>query len=191
MMRKRLLFVTLAGGVAAVSAAAIILSGGSAKGAVNISNRGTPLVRVSARMQRMLNHVGATTPLRLMATRSGRSFYRFETKTQDCFSVAKTGTKTFGFICGPFPSAERPLLDVSVFGADEKGEPIHLISASGFAADGVAMIDAVGPDGGLVVRIPVVQNVYALAAVPHGRFATRLIARDASGKQLAVAPDVR
>jgi hypothetical protein len=89
---------------------------------------------------------------------------------------------------GPFPSADRPVVDLSVYESTsrEKRE-LSLYRAAGVAADGVATIEFVRPNGSVALTLPVSGNVFAAASVPSGPIAG-LVARDAAGKQLWRSP---
>jgi hypothetical protein len=60
---------------------------------------------------------------------------------------------------------------------------VSLYRAEGIAADGVAAIAFLRPDGSVAVRVPVAANVYESAARPNGPIA-RVVAYDAAGKEV-------
>ena len=90
-----------------------------------------------------------------------------------CISIADVDDPdVLGSIgCSPdFPSAERPIFDESRIHLravyDRKGrfhgleEPLTVLRLEGFAADGVASVALLMPDGGIEALTPVEDNVY-------------------------------
>lgn len=57
----------------------------------------------------------------------------------------------------------------------------------GIAADQVSSVGVLGPNGDIVARVPVVQNVYASSASPGGP-GRGLVAFDNRGRPLATLP---
>jgi hypothetical protein len=122
-----------------------------------------------------------------MGVQNGREFVHFaKGDHRNCYGIKQRDATRFAFTCwDDFPSAAHPILDQSIFGADN-GEPIHLIEVEGFAADGVVEIDATDAAGSVLARTPVVGNVYSLEAVPPA--AVRLTALDAKGRTVFAVP---
>jgi hypothetical protein len=144
-------------------------------------------VRLSPAMRSALHRSGVVARGRIMATRNGKAFVRLGTPGSDhCYGVGTAGAAQFGYTCSDaFPSAQRPILDLSTFGADDGG-PIHLIAAEGIAADGVATVALTDADGRVLARTPVTGNVYSVAAPPGA--AVRLVALDGRGRMLFAVP---
>jgi hypothetical protein len=126
----------------------------------------------------------------LVAVREGRAFYRLITTDGVCFA---TGPATeVGMVggaecppAGTFPSAARPLLDLSVYESDSHvGRTVRAFRIEGFAADGVTTVALRAPSGRESVRVPVSQNVFALHAVPAGTVGN-VVALDSTGQEVA------
>ena len=128
----------------------------------------------------------------LLAVRGRLAFYRIDTKDGTCFSVgdASTPGRIGGSECphGPFPTRERPLLDLSIYetASHERGM-LSLYRAEGIAADGVSSVAFTRSDGSVVLRLPVRGNVYSATAVPSGGIA-HVVAYDESGKEVWRSP---
>jgi hypothetical protein len=174
---------------AAAAVATVARSGGSSSDLTRVSNRGHVTTRVAPATRRALRRVAAVGPVRTIAVRGARRYYRVSRRTgRDCFGIGTPSPAGdhFSLVCWDvFPSPEHPILDSSVFGA-QNGEPLRLITVEGFAADGVATIGLENPAGIVVRRIPVIGNVYRLGAVPPGL--TRVVAFDVTGKVLFAVP---
>ena len=175
------LVLVLAGGFAAAQGR------GDGRPFTRIGNRGHAVLRLTPAVKRRLARADARGPIAVLAARNGKDFVRFSSSDHgDCYGVRRHGADTFAFTCwNDFPSPAHPLLDESVFGADD-GEPLHAMVLQGFAADGVAAIEALDSSGAVLDRVPVAANVYSLDAVP--RSAVRLIAVDSSGDAVAAIP---
>ncbi|MBA3736750.1 MAG: hypothetical protein H0W90_16430 [Actinobacteria bacterium] len=128
----------------------------------------------------------------LLGVRGARAVYRLESKGGPCVGAGpaddpgKLGTVD----CprGPFPTSQRPVLDLSVYeGASHDSHEVSLYRAEGVAADGVASIAFLRPTGTVALRVPVNANVYEANAVPNGPIAG-LAAYDAAGKELWRSP---
>jgi hypothetical protein len=153
-----------------------------------ISNEGRLVPLRGAKLARALGAQQAS----LLTVRGARAYYHVDSKDGPCIASGPADlTGELGTVqCphGPFPSAERPVVDLSVYEATtrEKRE-LSLYRAAGVAADGVATIEFVRPNGSVALTLPVSGNVFAAASVPVGPIAG-LVARDAAGKQLWRSP---
>lgn len=81
-----------------------------------------------------------------------------------------------------FPSAAVPTLDLSVVEMTVGGSGMHYMNARGFAADGVAAVNALSGTGSVLARVPVDNNTYDADSLPDG--VTQLVPVDASGNAL-------
>jgi hypothetical protein len=156
-------------------------------GLSSIANGGRERIVAGPAMRAELQPAGAGSEGRVLARRDGRTFIEFaRAGNGNCYGIQKRDAARFAFTCwSDFPSPAHPILDQSVFGADA-GEPIHLIEAQGFAADGVSVIAVEDATGTPIARVPVVANVYRLEGLP--KTGVRLVALDASGRVLFAVP---
>jgi hypothetical protein len=152
-----------------------------------ITNSGHVVLEIDARMRTELRHANASTRAMVMAVRHEKTFVEFgRTGKGNCFGIKRRAATRFSFTCWTdFPSPAHPILDESVFGAD-LGEPIHLIEAQGFAADGVASIAVEDAAGTVLSQTPVIDNVYSLET--FSKSGVRLIAFDAAGRVVFAVP---
>ena len=89
---------------------------------------------------------------------------------------------------GPFPTAAQPVLDLSVYEAtSHESHEVSLYRAEGVAADGVATIAFLRPNGTVALKLPVHANVYEAGSIPPGPVAS-VVAYDAAGKELWRSP---
>lgn len=184
-MSPRFLLVAVVGAVGMAAAAAQARPQHDAA-LGRVGNAGATSLRVSAAMALALRREGVAVRARVMATRNGKQFVRLGAGGDHCFGVGPAGAAQVGFTCSDaFPSAQRPILDLSTFGADDGG-PIHVLDAEGFAADGVASIALQDADGTILARAPVRGNVYSFTAPPQS--AVRVAALDGKGSVLFAVP---
>jgi hypothetical protein len=122
-----------------------------------------------------------STKIALLASQSGQSFYRLGT-TGRCYGVGKSSNMRWqpadrvmqiigSVICGArtaFPSAEAPVLDLSVYGQARGSNLMSVKRVSGIASDAIGAVGLVSADGLIVRRVPVVNGVFAPADVPAG-----------------------
>ena len=189
MTRRTLALVTtlLAVGVAAVATAA--RTGGSEQHALSgVSNEG----RLVALQRGELSDRVGIRHAALLTVRAGRAFYRLEGKTGTCIGTGPAGdVGDVGAVdCpdGPFPTAARPVLDLSVYeSASRSRSDLSLFRVEGIAADGVATVAFLRPNGRAALKVPVRQNVFASASVPSGPIAG-LAAFGADGAELWRSP---
>jgi hypothetical protein len=128
----------------------------------------------------------------LLGVRGARAVYRLESKGGPCIGAGPADDQgklgTVDCPRGPFPTSQRPVLDLSVYeGASHDGRDVSLYRAEGVAADGVSSIAFLRPNGAIALRVPVNANVYGAGAVPTGAVAG-LAAYDAAGKELWRSP---
>jgi hypothetical protein len=180
------------------TALALLLLGPTATGSppggnlAQMSNKGQPIEPGNGQRQELQN-VGAIAVSR-MATRAGRFFYRLvQPDGTVCYAIDTTGGDHLGNTSCPasgttFPTSSDPVLDLSIFESTSHipGD-FHIVSAQGFAADGVASVALLNSDGRLVSRKRTAGNVYALD-VPSGRAATSVVAYDARGSEVYRVP---
>ena len=88
----------------------------------------------------------------------------------------------------PFPSAQNPVLDFSLASVVPGDKHAHYEQVSGIAADGVEAINVLDAAGTLLVRLPVLNNIYGASATTLGQDAAQLQAVDATGAVVATMP---
>lgn len=194
----------------ALGVAAFATSGTTPKprgvpGLATVSAKGTPTT-ATANAQETLERfaatgrIGRTTGIRLIRGTGSRFYFRVDTSNgQSCFGASdRSGfvgseVRQFGSLAcplpsdeptdgSPFPSADLPILDMSLRMMTPT-ESATFKRIEGFAADGVAKVDVVRPNGSVALSIPVVNNVYLAPDVPSGVLA-ELVAVDANGTAL-------
>jgi hypothetical protein len=162
-------------------------SGSSYAKLSRFSTGGQPitLARKEARVARLM---GADAVF-LLARRADRAYYRITGSQGTCFGAGPA--EKVGFItgeacpAGSFPTRGRPVLDYSVYEAmsHDRSGGLSLYRAEGFAADGVASVAFLRPNGEVALRIPVRGNVFSAAAPPRGPVAV-LVAYDSTGQEV-------
>jgi hypothetical protein len=129
----------------------------------------------------------------VLAVRDGRAVYRLErANAAPCFGVGPATDlgNVAAATCsrGGFPTAGQPVLDFSVYESTRHDvRDLSLYRVEGLAADGVAAVEFLRPNGTVALRVPVVANVYATSAVPNGAIAG-FAAVDRAGKRLWRSP---
>jgi hypothetical protein len=128
----------------------------------------------------------------LLAVRGVRAYYHLDSKDGPCIASGPADAPgelgTVQCPHGPFPSADRPVVDLSVYeSSSREKKELSLYRAAGVAADGVATVEFVRPNGSVALTLPVSGNVFAAVSVPPGPIAG-LVARNAAGKQLWRSP---
>jgi hypothetical protein len=125
--------------------------------------------------------------------RANRALYRLDrTNATPCFGAGPASdVGNVGAITCPrggFPRAGQPVLDFSVYESTRHDvRDLSLFRIEGFAADGVAAVEFLRPNGSVAVKVPVAGNVYATTAVPEGPIAG-LAAVDKAGKRIGQSP---
>jgi hypothetical protein len=181
----------IAGAVIAAAATATVLAtqGGASSDATKLSNTGRQQVEVRRVVIRSV-------PIRhgsLLAVRASRALYRLDRKdAEPCFGVGPANdVGNVGAITCPrggFPRAGEPVLDFSVYESTRHDvRDLSLFRIEGFAADGVAAVEFLRPNGSVAVKVPVAGNVYATTAVPEGPIAG-FAAVDKAGKRMGQLP---
>jgi hypothetical protein len=127
----------------------------------------------------------------LLAVRGGRAYYKVDANGT-CFGAGPAAdVGQLGSVdCprGPFPTADRPVLDFSIYEVtDRGGRDFSLFRAEGFAADGVGSVAFLRPNGNVAFTVPVHENVFATTGVPKGPI-NGLAALDGSGKEVWRSP---
>jgi hypothetical protein len=173
----------------AITAAVVATRGDASRDGAAFSNHGMATVAVPNLSSRWVR----ITEARLLARRNGRALYRLtRANGVPCFGVGPADD--VGHITaadcprGGFPTSGSPMLDFSIYeGTRHDAREFSLYRAEGFAADGVAAVEFFRPDGTVVLRVPVKDNVYESSAVPKGPIAGAY-AVDKDGKRLARSP---
>lgn len=175
--------------VVAVAAAVALLfrSGGGGDDLARLSNRGRPADLAVAGQGRARGG-----KVRLLAIREGHAFYRTSMDGVPCFGIGRFSPTRgvqpgVGGCTQTFPTPAEPILDESPIEDCIGCSGPHYVRVEGFAADGVAEVGVAEESGRIGARIPVVDNVYHLAALPDGDF-TRIFAFDAEGDVVARIP---
>jgi len=188
---NRKLKLTLAGILlcAAVAAGVLVTQGGASRDHASLSNRGGRAVAIRGLRMKSARIASGN----VLAVREGRALYRLKRASgEPCFGVGPADElgSPASVICprGRFPSAGDPVLDFSVYeGTRHDMRELSLYRVQGFAADGVATIEFLRPNGKVALTVPVVRNVYATASVPTGPIAG-MAALDKGGKRLWRSP---
>jgi hypothetical protein len=181
----------VAGAVIAAAATATVIAtqGNASRDATKLSNTGRQQVEVRRVVIRSV-------PIRhgsLLAVRASRALYRLDRKdAEPCFGVGPASdVGNVGAITCPrggFPRAGEPVLDFSVYESTRHDvRDLSLFRIEGFAADGVAAVEFLRPNGSVAVKVPVAGNVYAMTAVPEGPIAG-FAAVDKAGKRMGQSP---
>jgi hypothetical protein len=181
----------IAGAVIAAAASATVIAtqGNASRDATKLSNTGRQQVEVRRVVIRSV-------PIRhgsLLAVRASRALYRLDRKdAEPCFGVGPANdVGNVGAITCPrggFPRAGEPVLDFSVYESTRHDvRDLSLFRIEGFAADGVAAVEFLRPNGSVAVKVPVAGNVYATTAVPEGPIAG-FAAVDKAGKRMGQSP---
>jgi len=173
----------------AIFAGALVRGGGASQDGARISNRGGPRIAMHGLRLKLA-------PIRfghVLAVRHGRALYRMQLANgTPCFGVgpaAALGTPG-SVVCphGGFPSSGDPVLDLSVYeGTRRDIRDFSLFRVEGIAADGVAAVHFLRPNGEVALSVPVSGNVYSAESVPKGSVAG-FAAVDKDGKRLWRSP---
>ena len=177
------------GGIVAYQAAATgaaIPAGAFAR----VSNRGR-LVPLPIWLKHELRAAHRSTTIYLLGTRGGIKFYRpggqliSRGVAHICYGVGRAiapsaiprGRRYLGMLMGSiscevksptsFPSLARPVWDISTYGASKAHPQMHLLRLSGIASDAVKSVALLDSHRRVVMRVPVVDNLYWLKRVPE------------------------
>ena len=192
--RRRKLVLAFAA-IAAVAVAAPAVA--SQLGLLHFSNSGraVPAGQIAMTKVSALRRAGFSGGVNKVAEREGIAFYVGRSPSGgSCFATGPAGgaTPSFGILAcqrvgdDVFPSAARPIVDYSPLGAKEGSAAVFVRKLVGFAADGVAQV-AVVDESGALTRTPVVENVYASAALPEVP-ARAIVALDRDGDVVYTHP---
>ena len=184
--------------VLAATALVLLLLGTTATGSpaggelAQISNEGQP-VDLGNGQQQELQNVGAIAASRI-ATRAGRVFYQLlRPDGTVCYAVDLAGGDHLGNTSCPepgaaFPTPTNPVLDFTIFeSTSHVPGDFQIVSAQGFAADGVKSVAIVDRNGRVIARERTTANVYAVD-VPAGRSAASVVAYDAKHAEVYRTP---
>lgn len=175
--------------VLAVIGALATRTGASEKGPLaRISNEGRTLSLTGGEIAHRVDVRHAA----LLAIRGGRAFYLLETATGQCAATGPAGEigHVAGAECprGPFPNASQPVIDLSIYEGISRGRrEVALYRAEGLAADGVASVAFLRPNGAVALEVPVRANVFSASSVPPGPIAG-LAALSVDGSELWRSP---
>lgn len=187
------------GALAAITALGLALPALAISGVLGdlfgFSTQGAAVTSIPESSLSTITRVGATPEsIQLIATRGGKSFYAARsTEGHVCIGVADATASALTFTrlqCGgsqdnSFPSPAIPVVVASpVFGGPDSADAF-LKELAGFAADGVARVEAIGPSG-VVATAEASGNVF-YAAVPHGPV-TSIAAYDDAGNKVWSEP---
>ena len=171
-----------------VAALVAVTRGGASRDNATLSNHGRTTVAI--------RHL-ASAHIRsgsVLAVRGGRAFYRLPRDDGEtpCFGVGPAADvgNPGAVVCphGGFPTSGSPVLDLSVYESTRHDvREFSLFRVAGFAADGVAAVEFLRPTGSVALTVPVSDNVYTAANVPHGPIAG-FAALDKAGKPLWRSP---
>jgi len=181
------LAVALAG--AAVVAGALVARGHASRDAHTLSNAGGPTIAIRGLRMKIAPIKSGN----VLAVRHGRALYRLRLPSgAPCFGVGSASAigAPASVVCprGGFPSGGNPVLDFSVYeGTRHDLRELSLFRAEGFAADGVAAVRFLRPNGDVALTVPVSGNVYSAATVPMGAVAG-FDAVDKDGKRVWRSP---
>jgi hypothetical protein len=191
--RRRLPTAVLAALIAlAVAAPAVAVGRDAIADLFRVSNRGDDVSRGSLSEVSALSARGFGSEMRLLGERAGFRFYvgRSAANGGPCFAVTAAPAPGRGgaYACQQqeppagtpqFPSPQVPIADFSPRRGHAERPEVFVRALAGFAADGVARVGVVFPDGE-TYWTTVEQNVYASREVPQ-RPASAIVAEDASG----------
>lgn len=190
-MKRRGKLALVAAALAAVAISVLLATRTSASeqgSLTRLSNQGRT---VSLHRGKLAGALG-TRQASLLAVRGARAYYRIDGKDGPCLAAGPAGDPgelgTVQCPRGSFPTAERPVVDLSVYESTShaRGE-ISLYRVAGVAADGVAAVAFLRPDGSVALKVPVSGNVFASTSVPAGPIAG-VVALDSGGTQLWRSP---
>jgi len=173
----------------AVLTGVLVRGGGASHDGARISNAGGPAIAIHGLRLKLATIRSG----HVLAVRHGRALYRMQLANgTPCFGAgpaAALGTPG-SVVCphGGFPSSGDPVLDLSVYeGTRRDARDFSLFRVEGFAADGVAAVHFLRPNGEVALSVPVSGNVYSAADVPKGSIAG-FAAVDKDGKRLWRSP---
>lgn len=144
-------------------------------------------VRLTARQAHRLDGAPASGSVSLLGIRGGRAFYRVGDAQSHCYAVGDASSiGTLGALaCW---DRSHPLMDFSVLDISAGStSQMRFFRIEGIAADEVASVGVLGPDGHVAARVRVVGNLYSLPNPPASA-GRGLVALDGRGEALAALP---
>ena len=156
---------------------------------------GRPMLRTQPN-DPALRRLGKHVSVRLLADRSGLTFYVIEVRGRyptRCYATGHAGQPSlFGsMMCpipgqragpGSFPSAEKPVLDQSLF--LPRGGQARVFRLMGFAAVAVKKVGLLTADGDVIARLPVVNSTYMSTTGLPAKLVEAIVAFDGSGRRV-------
>lgn len=180
--KRRIVLISSILAVSAVLAASLaVASDHGESSARTVSAKGTK-VMLSPHAHRGARFLfdGSLPEVFLLGIRANRAFYRLTSKDgQTCFAVGSANSVGKPGSVGCWRRL-NPLMDYSAVEIARGSSRPRLLRIEGFAADGIASVQAIDESGRTVAEVQVTDNVYHLGA-PSG-FVSRLVARDSSGE---------
>jgi hypothetical protein len=191
------LFVTL-GAITALGAGSLAVAKGDSSSDQHfnrVSNLGQPAGNLSEGELGMLADAGATAQaVRVLGTAGDFSLYVAPNASgASCFASAVAGTGIGGVGCPAagttfsFPSDSQPIFDMSISAIDPGTGSSTVGGLDGVAADGIAEVGIIGPDGALTTTTDVQGNVYGRRYSPAVD-AKAIVALDARGREVYRKP---
>jgi hypothetical protein len=185
--RKVIVATVLVAGAAV--ATAVATQGSASRDEARLSNTGRQQVAVRG----LVIGSEAIDQGRVLAVQSGRALYRLDRANDTpCFGIGPS--KDIGNVeaatCprGGFPRGGQPVLDFSVYESTRHDvRDLSLYRVEGFAADGIAAVRFLRPNGSVAFSVPVVGNAYVTRTVPDGPIAG-FAALDKTGKEVWRSP---
>ena len=157
------------------------------------SNHGTPVTGDDQAVVSEVRMITGETPSRVvqLASRDGWTFYAAQTSNDVCYfdespsnsQIVPNPVGIGGGSCknaageANFPSPPRPVFNMSTYFNNT-----YINRLAGVAADGVASVEVLAlADCRVVVRAPVIDNVYIADNLPTNTPEAQIVARDAKG----------
>jgi hypothetical protein len=186
--RRRVVLVAAVAGCTTAAAGTLANGTGTAgasKQSFTVGTKGRVL-HLTQRQAHRLSGAPTSGPLFLLAVREGRAFYRVGDARTHCYAAGDArSVGTLGAV-GCWDGSE-PLMDFSVVDLSSGSQSeVKFFRVEGIAADDVSSVGVVGASGDIVARVPVVRNVYAMAA--PGASGRGLVALDSRGRPFASLP---
>jgi hypothetical protein len=156
---------------------------------------GRPMLRTQPN-DPALRRLGKDVSVRLLANHGGFNFYVIEVRGRyptRCYATGHAGQPSlFGsMMCpipgqragpGSFPSAEKPVLDQSLF--LPRGGQARVFRLVGFAAVAVKKVGLLTADGDVIATLPVVNSTYMNTTGLPAKRVEAIVAFDGSGRRV-------
>lgn len=192
-VRRLIFFVILASAIAVIAVTVGVTARANAQSHYDhMTNPGVIADGLTTRDLELLEDAGGTAAARNMGTVGDVSFYETPSATgAACFAIGlpRNGVGVGAVACPPtgesfsFPSDEHPILDMSFTSSNPDTGSTSVAGLVGFAADGVASVGLIGPEGRLVGSTPVQNNLY-VRRWAGGPDATAIVALDDNGAEI-------